>query len=67
MDINLAKVEDIIEWTFPTDECTPKYFRGNTFQGSVEYVNHDNREYGVYCEYGMDYVGFDDCKIIKRK
>lgn len=64
---NIAQQGDTIEWTFPNDKNTPEHFRGNTFQAKVVVVNHKEKEYGVYAEYGQDYIGFNDCKIIKRK
>jgi hypothetical protein len=62
----LANVGDTIEWSFPDNKKTPKYFRGNTFEGEVGSVNLKEKEYGVYCEYGQDHIGFKECKIIKR-
>ena len=63
----IAKQGDTIEWSFPNTKDYPEHFRGNTFQGTVGAVNLKDKEYGVYCEYGQDYIGFNNCKIIKRK
>ena len=63
----LANIGDVIEWTFDNDEHTPSFLRGNTFQAKVSYIKIDDKTYGVYSEYGQDFIGFDDCKIIKRK
>lgn len=62
----IAKQGDTIQWSFPEDD-ERVYLRGNTFEAKVVIVNHKEKEYGVYSEYGQDFIGFDDCKIIKRK
>lgn len=63
----LANVGDTIEWTFDNDEHTPDFLRGNTFNAVVQTLKLNDHTYGVYAEYGQDFIGFNDCKIIKRK
>lgn len=67
MPRKIAKEGDTIEWSFPNNKNTPEHFRGNTFQAKVVVVNHKEKEYGVYAEYGQDYIGFNDCKIVNNK
>lgn len=74
----IAKVGDIIEWTFPNTDnfigTNYEQYMGKTFQSEVLYVsgedefsNPDDSEidYGVCTEYGQDYIPHNQCKIIK--
>jgi len=74
----IAKVGDIIEWTFSNDPgwtgTICEQYMGKTFQSEVMCVSTDDGflsddilEYGIYTEYGQDYIPHDQCKIIKRK
>ncbi|MCK9429288.1 MAG: hypothetical protein M0R17_04740 [Candidatus Omnitrophica bacterium] len=74
----LAKVGDIIEWTFSNDPgwigTIYEQYMGKTFQSKVMYISTDDGfssndilEYGVYTDYGQDYIPHDQCKIIKGK
>jgi len=59
-----AKVGDRIEWTFSDDhQC--KMLRGKKFEAIVEIVDTVNGYYGVYAEYGQDFIRFSDAVIIK--
>lgn len=60
----IAKQGDTIEWSFPEDD-RDKQFAGKTFRAKVAMVDKVNREYGVYAEYDIDLIPFDDAKIIE--
>lgn len=60
----IAKQGDEIEWSFAKDDAA-KHLAGKTFRAKVAIVCEKERNYGVYAEYGQDYIGFDKAKIIK--
>lgn len=64
----LAKQGDTIEWDFKDEKYDdyPNHLKGNTFQANVAVVNHKEREYCVYAEYGMDKIPFNGARVIKR-
>jgi len=66
--MDIAKQGDVIEWDFKGDEYShlPEYLKGKTFKANVAVVFEKQREYGVYASYGQDYIGFNQCKVIKR-
>jgi hypothetical protein len=59
-------IGDTIEWDFIGDEYKDysKYYTENTFQATVGIIT-DNC-YGVYAEYGMDYIPFESAKLVKK-
>jgi len=65
--MKIANLDDTIEWTFEDSDYYPDYLRGNTFEAKVQKVDYEKKEYGVYAEYGIDYIPFGNCKIIKTK
>lgn len=52
------KVGDMIKWSFGED--FPEHLRNKTFSAKVEFVDEENREYGVYAEYGQDLISFEN-------
>jgi len=60
-----AEIGDIIEWVI-NDDCGCVDLRGKTFTANVAAIFIKERLYGVYAEYGMDYIGFDQCNIINN-
>lgn len=71
-EIEIAKVGDTIEWSFGLNENVMLDLRGRTFQAEVAIVIQQegytfDKCYGVYAEYGQDYIPFSDATIIKRK
>jgi hypothetical protein len=72
----IAKVGDIIEWTFPNTDnfigTNYEQYMGKIFQSEVAYVSIEDEffesneiDYGVFTEYGQDYIPHNQCKIIK--
>jgi hypothetical protein len=57
------KLGDTIEWSFADDDTT--IFKGKTFQGKISSINKGHKCYAVYCEYGVDMIPFNQCKLIK--
>lgn len=57
-----AKVGDTIEWTLNND-CG--ILSGKTYQAEVGTITDE--DYGVFAEYGPDYIPFADAKIIENK
>lgn len=64
----IGEIRDTIEWNFKDDKFStyPEHLRGKTFTAEIACVNLDDEAYGVYAEYGQDYIPFDMCKIIKK-
>ncbi len=65
MNYEIASVGDTIQWSFDGDAVS--IFAGKTFSAEVGLVDNESREYGVYAEYGQDYIAFEDAKIINKK
>jgi calcineurin-like phosphoesterase family protein len=63
--VEIFEVGDVIEWTMPED-CGFD-LEGKTFQAKVEYVNHKEKEYGVWTEYGQDLIPFSECKKVNSR
>lgn len=63
---NVAKQGDSIMWHFPENENHPDKLKGKTFKANVAVVNLSDREYGVYAEYGQDYISFDKALLVKQ-
>ncbi len=57
-----AEVGDTIEWTLDSN-CG--HLSNKTCQAEVACVT--DTDYGVYADYGQDYIPFEDAKIIKLK
>jgi hypothetical protein len=64
MDIVILKIGDLIEWSFPKDHGS--FLAAKTFQSKIVDVFEDSYCYGVYAEYGVDYVPFDRAKLVKN-
>jgi hypothetical protein len=62
MDIVILKMGDLIEWSFPKDHGS--FLAGKTFRSKIVYVFEDS--YGVYAEYGFDYVPFNRAKLVEN-
>jgi hypothetical protein len=72
MTTEIAQVGDIIEWSFKDNENVPANLQGKVFHAKVSIVVQQegytfDKCYGVYAEYGQDYIPFSDATIIKRK
>lgn len=50
----IAKHGDLIEWKY----------KGKIWQAEVSYIDKEAECYGVYSDYGQDYIPFDKAKII---
>lgn len=62
--MKIAKVGDTIQWSF--DKFTP-LLAGKTFKATVELVRNDEKDYGVYADYGQDFIPFDHAEIIANE
>jgi hypothetical protein len=62
--MKIAQVGDTIRWSFEEDHPFLKV-KGQTFEAEVVLVTKDS--YGVYADYGQDYIPFEDADIIKTK
>lgn len=51
------KLGDMIRWSFGED--FPEHLRNKTFTAKVEMIDEEQREYGVYAEYGQDLISFE--------
>jgi len=61
----IAKIGDLIEWSFDDSKNYIDFFKGKTFQAEVAMIDSKEQNYGVYASYGMDYISFDKAKIVK--
>jgi len=61
----IAKIGDRISWTF--DKTEHAAFRGKTFEAEVLLVDTKQQHYGVYADYGQDFIPFDQGTILKNK
>lgn len=59
----VLKIGDKVKYTIPDTGCM-LFFDGKTVIGEIGMIDFENREYGVFTEYGQDYVGFDECEKI---
>lgn len=59
----VLKIGDKVKYTIP-NTCSHSFFAGKTFIGEIGMIDFEEKEYGVYTEYGQDYVGFDECEKI---
>lgn len=62
----IAEEGDTIEWSFEDVDKVPKIFRGKTYQAKVALVSMEDKHYGVYATYGMDYVDFESVTIVNK-
>lgn len=58
------KVGDVFEFSFEIDH--PSSLKGQTFKAEVGAVNRQKKEYGVYTDYGQDYISFDQALPLKN-
>jgi len=56
------KVGDKIQWSF--DENYPSSLRNKTFSANIAIINKKERTYGVYAEYGQDFIPFHKAKAL---
>ena len=56
---------DTIEWSFDNSDKYPEYLKGKTFQAKIIVIQ--DQCYGVYAEYGQDYIPFNKAKLISKK
>lgn len=56
------KQGDRIQWTFGEDE--PEMFRNKTFSANIAIINEKEQTYGVYTEYGQDFIPFDQATMV---
>lgn len=54
-----------IKWSFDKGQGT--ILAGRTFTAKVIIIDELEKYYGVYAEYGQDYIPFDEATIVKRK
>ena len=59
----VAKQGDTIKWIM-SDNCGE--LSNKEFTAKVAIVDHSERYYGVYAEYGQDLIPFDKAEIIKH-
>ena len=59
---NIFKIGQKVKYTIP-DNCSFKSVAGKIFVAEIILVDMDAREYGVYAEYGQDFVSFDKCEL----
>ncbi|WP_272149112.1 hypothetical protein [Tenacibaculum aiptasiae] len=62
---NLFEEGDLIQWTFEDNNTTPEIFRGKTFMSEVAVVDKRRGCYGVYAEYGQDFIPFKNADLVK--
>ena len=65
--MEIASIGQKIQWSFDDSEDHLECFRNNTFEAFVQAVNHKTKEYGVYAEYGQDYIPFNEATIINTE
>lgn len=68
----IAKVGDTIEWSFDSNDNAFAYLQGKTFRAKVVIVVEQegytfDKCYGVYAEYGQDYIPFSVARIIENE
>ena len=63
----IAEVGEFIVFTFEDSDSYSEYYRGKSFVGEVGFVNMEQKEYGVFTEYGQDYVDFSKARLLSRK
>ena len=61
----IAKQGDTISWSFGSSVDIPDFLRDNTFEAKVSVVNNESKEYGVYAEYGQDFIPFSEATVVK--
>jgi hypothetical protein len=61
----IGKIGDTIEWDLKDDRFKdyPKRLTENVHTAEIVMVDLEEKEYGVYAEYGQDLIPFDKCKL----
>jgi hypothetical protein len=60
--LKLHSIGDYIEWEIEgLGDLNGKHW------AMIQAINKDNRCYGVYAEYGQDYIPFNHCKLVQKK
>lgn len=69
MSKKIGKVGDIVEWDFKdeTFDKYPSWLKDNVFTAEVAMVDLDEKHYGVYADYGQDFIPFDSGRIINNQ
>ena len=63
----IAKEGDVISWKFEDNDSFPTFLRGNTYTAEVAMVDYKSKHYGVYPEYGVDLIPFENATIETKK
>lgn len=62
--MNRAILGDIIEWTIPYRDHNVAFV--GTHRAEVSLVDEEEGHYGVYADYGMDLIPFEDATLIPK-
>lgn len=59
-----TKIKDRVVYSFDNSEEYSDLFKGKTFIAEIGTESEDEKDWGVYAEYGQDYVNKNDCKKV---